>query len=86
MTTKNTQPMARRRLTGEVVSDKMDKTIVVRVDRTMVHPIYGKRYVLSKKYHVHDEHNAHKVGEKVVFVEDRPRSRHKTWRVLKKVD
>lgn len=84
MTTQQTQSSTRRRLTGVVVSDKMEKTIVVRVDRTLVHPMYGKRYVTSKKYHVHDPDNAHKMGETVVIVEDQPRSRHKKWRVLKK--
>jgi len=81
MTTQPTK--TRRRLTGEVVSDKMDKTIVVRVDRTMVHPMYGKRYVQSRKYHVHDPENTHTIGDKVTIVEDRPRSKNKTWRVVK---
>ena len=73
-----------RTLTGEVVSTKMDKTLVVRVDRTVVHPKYGKRYVQSKKYHVHDEQNTHKVGEVVVFQASRPYSKTKRWRVLNK--
>lgn len=71
-----------RTFTGVVVSDKMAKTIVVRVDRTVVHPKYGKRYVMSRRYKVHDEKNAHKVGETVSFVETRPLSRDKRWRVL----
>lgn len=71
-----------RTFTGVVVSDKMAKTIVVRVDRTVVHPKYGKRYVMSRRYKVHDEKNAHKIGETVSFVETRPISRDKRWRVL----
>lgn len=72
----------RRTLKGTVVSDKMEKTIVVRVDRTVVHPKYGKRYVRSKNYHVHDEKNAHHVGELVSFQECRPYSKTKRWRVV----
>ncbi len=74
----------RRTLIGTVVSDKMEKTIVVRVDRTVVHPKYGKRYVRSKKYHVHDEHNGYKIGEQVSFQECRPFSKTKRWRVANK--
>ncbi|MEK7615368.1 MAG: 30S ribosomal protein S17 [Patescibacteria group bacterium] len=74
----------RRTLNGTVVSDKMEKTIVVRVDRTVVHPKYGKRYVRSKKYHVHDEHNSYKIGEQANFQECRPFSKTKRWRVLNK--
>lgn len=73
-----------RTLTGEVVSTKMDKTLVVRVDRTVVHPKYGKRYVQSKKYHVHDAHHAHKVGDVVAFQASRPYSKTKRWRVVAK--
>lgn len=73
---------AKRTFTGVVVSDKMAKTIVVQVDRTVVHPKYGKRYLRSEKYKVHDEKNAHKVGEHVTFVECRPLSRDKRWRVV----
>lgn len=78
MTPQTTQRM----LKGEVVSTKMDKTLVVRVDRTVVHPKYGKRYVQSKKYHVHDERKTHKVGDVVEFQASRPYSKTKRWRVL----
>lgn len=78
MTPQTTQ----RTLKGEVVSTKMDKTIVVRVDRTVVHPKYGKRYIQSKKYHVHDESKTHKVGDVVEFQASRPYSKTKRWRVL----
>ena len=78
MTPQTTQ----RTLKGEVVSTKMDKTLVVRVDRTVVHPKYGKRYVQSKKYHVHEEQKMHKVGDVVEFQASRPYSKTKRWRVL----
>lgn len=74
----------RRTLIGTVVSDKMDKTIVIRVDRTLVHPKYGKRYVRSRTYHVHDEGSAYHVGDVVSFKECRPYSKTKRWRVLAK--
>lgn len=76
------QKTIQRTLTGTVVSDKMEKTIVVRVDRTVVHPKYGKRYVRSKKYHVHDEAKTHHVGDVVTFQACRPYSKTKRWRVL----
>lgn len=74
----------RRSFEGIVVSDAMQKTIVVRVDRIVAHPKYKKRYRVSKRYKVHDEKNAHKVGEKVQFVECRPISKEKRWRVVEK--
>ncbi|MCR4312478.1 MAG: 30S ribosomal protein S17 [Candidatus Uhrbacteria bacterium] len=77
------KPM-RRRLTGVVVSDKMDKTIVVRVDRTVEHAKYGKRYITSQKFMVHDELNASKPGEQVTIEETRPLSARKRWRVITK--
>ena len=85
MTDTQPQSKARRTFTGVVVSDKMDKTIVVRVDRTVTHPKYGKRYQRSRKFKVHDEANAHKTGEQVTFVECRPYSRDKRWRVVKTI-
>ena len=84
MQTSQTIPSVQRTFRGVVVSDKMMKTIVVRVDRTFVHPKYGKRYVRSQKYKVHDEKNAHHVGNLVEFVECRPLSRDKRWRVIEK--
>jgi small subunit ribosomal protein S17 len=83
MTTVTKQSAVHRTFTGIVTSDKMDKTIVVRVDRTVVHPKYHKRYVRSRKYKVHDEKNEHKIGDVVTFVECRPLSRDKRWRVVK---
>jgi small subunit ribosomal protein S17 len=72
----------RRKFQGTVVSDAMDKTIVVLVDRRVMHPKYKKQYTVSKKFKVHDEQNAHKVGDKVTFVECRPMSKDKRWRVI----
>jgi small subunit ribosomal protein S17 len=71
-----------RTFSGLVVSDKMDKTIVVKVDRTKVHTKYKKRYVVSKKYKVHDEKNQFHTGEKVEFSECRPLSKDKRWKVV----
>ena len=71
-----------RKLSGLVVSDKMDKTIVVKVDRVKLHPKYQKRYTISRKYKVHDERSQFKVGDSVNFVACRPLSRDKRWRAL----
>ena len=72
----------KRKLSGTVVSDKSDKTIVVKVERVKQHPKYKKRYTVSRKYHVHDPKNEYKVGDKVTFTECRPISKNKRWRVL----
>jgi len=76
----------RRELVGIVVSDKMDKTVVVKVDRKFPHPLYGKTVVKSKKYHAHDPNNECKVGDKVVIRETRPLSKTKRWVVVKIVE
>ncbi len=68
-------------LKGVVVSDKMDKTIVVSVERFIKHPLYGKFYTLSKKYKVHDADNKYKVGDKVEIVESKPISKDKRFKV-----
>ncbi len=78
--------MPKRVLTGTVVSDKADKTVVVRVERRVKHPLYGKIIKLSKKYHAHDEGNEFKEGETVRIEETRPMSKLKTWRVVERVD
>jgi len=75
------QPV-RRIFEGIVVSDRMDKTIVVRIDSQKRHPKYGKSYRVSKKFQVHDPANQYQIGQRVQFVETRPLSRHKRWRVL----
>ena len=69
----------RRELTGRVVSDKMDKTVVVLVERTFRHARYGKVLVRGKKYKAHDEKNACRVGDLVRISEARPMSREKRW-------
>jgi small subunit ribosomal protein S17 len=69
----------RRRLTGRVTSDKMDKTVVVAVDHTMRHPLYRKVVRTTKKYMAHDEENQCAVGDIVRIVESRPISKHKRW-------
>lgn len=74
----------RRQLVGTVVSDKMQKTIVVNVDSVKTHAKYGKQYVVSNRFKVHDEKNEYKVGDKVAFEECRPYSRDKRWRVVGK--
>jgi small subunit ribosomal protein S17 len=74
--------MPKRVLTGTVVSDKTDKTVVVRVERRVKHPLYGKIIKRSKKYHAHDEGNEYKEGQVVRIEETRPISKLKTWRVL----
>lgn len=74
--------MPKRVLMGVVVSDKMDKTIVVRVERRVMHPVYKKFIRRSKKYHAHDENNEFKVGDQVSIRECRPLSRTKTWEVV----
>ncbi len=81
MTTKQNN---RRELVGIVVSDKMQKTIVVNVDSVKTHAKYGKQYVMSTRFKVHDEKNEYKVGDKVAFEECRPYSRDKRWRVIGK--
>lgn len=78
--------MPKRVLTGTVVSDKGDKTVVVKVERKVKHPLYGKIIRRSKKYHAHDEDNSVKTGETVRIEETRPISKLKTWKVLDKVD
>ncbi len=72
-------PNGRRRLTGTVVSNKMQKTVVVRVDRSYRHPLYGKVVRDSRKFMAHDENNDCQMGDTVVIVESRPLSRHKRW-------
>ena len=78
--------MPKRVLTGTIVSDKTDKTVVVRVERRVKHPLYGKIITLSKKYHAHDEANEYKAGETVRIEECAPMSKLKTWRVIERLD
>jgi len=75
-----------RALTGRVVSDKMDKTVTVLVERKVKHPLYGKVIRRSKKYHAHDENNEYHDGDTVVIEECRPISRSKAWKVVRLVE
>jgi small subunit ribosomal protein S17 len=75
-----------RSLTGRVVSDKMDKTVTVLVERKVKHPLIGKVVRRSNKFHAHDETNECKEGDLVVIEESRPLSKTKTWKVSKIVE
>jgi small subunit ribosomal protein S17 len=77
---------SRKTRTGVVVSDKMDKTVVVVVERRYAHPLYGKQVTRSKKYHAHDENNEYNVGDTVRIMETRPLSKQKRWRVIEVVE
>ena len=88
MSDTQTTPVAEKRqrlLQGIVVSTKMDKTVVVRVERRVKHPLYGKIIVRSRKYHAHDETNQYNEGDVVSIAECRPISRHKSWTVVRLV-
>jgi small subunit ribosomal protein S17 len=74
--------MPKRVLQGTVVSDKNEKTVVVRVERRFTHPVLKKTIRRSKKYHAHDEGNVHKVGDIVSIEETRPISKNKRWIVV----
>ena len=76
----------KRTLTGRVVSDKMQKTVTVLVERRVKHALYGKIITRSKKYHAHDENNEFKEGDVVLIEECRPLARTKGWRVTKLVE
>ena len=76
--------MPKRVLQGVVVSDKNTKTVVVKVERTFLHPLLKKTVRRSKKYHAHDESNAYHEGETARIVECAPKSKLKTWEVLPK--
>ncbi|CAG1012372.1 30S ribosomal protein S17 [Burkholderiales bacterium] len=73
-------------LTGRVVSDKMDKTVTVLVERRVKHPLYGKVVTRSKKYHAHDENNEFREGDMVEIRSARPMSRTKTWVVSRLIE
>jgi small subunit ribosomal protein S17 len=87
MTTENTTTTAptrgdRKVRQGVVISDKMDKTVVVQIDRRTTHPLYRKTITRSEKLHAHDETNDVRVGDRVQIAETRPLSRTKRWRVV----
>jgi small subunit ribosomal protein S17 len=77
---------ARKVRVGVVVSDKMQKTVVVRIDRRVPHPIYGKMVTRSKNFKAHDEENSAKAGDTVRIAETRPLSKDKRWRVVEIVE
>ncbi len=82
-TTSSTQARALRKTrVGDVISDKMDKTIVVKTITRVPHPLFGKIVKQVKKFHVHDEKNEAKVGDRVSIMETRPLSRLKRWRLV----
>lgn len=76
----------RKTRVGKVVSDKMDKTVVVSVDTLIRHPLYGKIVRRSKKFKAHDENNQCRIGDVVKIMETRPLSRDKNWRVVEIVE
>ncbi|MDP2930141.1 MAG: 30S ribosomal protein S17 [bacterium] len=78
--------MSKRQLTGIVVSDKMQKTIVVEVERKKAYPKYKAHFRVSKKYKVHDEKKEYKTGDRIVIEECRPISKDKKWRAITKVN
>jgi small subunit ribosomal protein S17 len=80
------QAAVRRRLIGRVVSDKMDKTVTVMVERRVKDPLIGKIVTTSKKYHAHDEKNEYHPGDVVTIEECRPLSRTKAWAVVSLVE
>ncbi len=83
--TETTKVALKRTLVGKVVSDKMDKTVTVLIERHVKHPLYGKIIMRSNKYHAHDESNAVKMGDTVEIQEGRPISKTKAWTVTKVV-
>ena len=83
MSTEKTDKKAARQLTGKVVSNKMQKTITVAVERYVPHPVYGKYQRRSTQFLAHDENNESREGDTVAIEECRPLSRHKSWRLVK---
>jgi len=76
----------KKRLIGQIVSNKMPKTVVVKVERIKEHPRYKRRYKTHKSYKAHLEKGEYKIGDKVVIEECRPISKEKRWKVIKKVN
>jgi small subunit ribosomal protein S17 len=83
MTSSSDSRKQRKVRTGVVVSNKMDKTVVVEVSRTVMHPVYKKFVRRRKRFMAHDEENRCRIGDEVMIVESKPLSRHKNWRVRK---
>ena len=85
MSENKTTTKTKRRQKGVIVSDRMQKTVVVLIERTVQHPKYGKRFTVSKKYKAHNPTGEFKTGDKVVIEETRPISKDKRWRVVSKI-
>ena len=81
-----TERNARKSRTGLVVSDKMEKTVVVAIERRVPHPVYGKMVTRTKRLKAHDEENSAKVGDTVRIVETKPLSKDKRWRLVEILD
>ena len=82
---KDTKVIRKKRLEGLVISDSMDKTVVIQVVSFKGHPKYHQQYKVSNKYKAHDEKNEYHVGDKVIIEGSRPMSKEKRWRVIKKI-
>tara|TARA_Y100000590_G_scaffold317984_1_gene359753 strand:+ start:49 stop:279 length:231 start_codon:yes stop_codon:yes gene_type:complete len=76
--------MSKKILSGKVIRDKNDKTVVVLVKRKYAHPFFGKVMTSKKKYHAHDENNKYKIGDDIKIIESKPYSRKKRWEVINK--
>lgn len=76
----------KRTLSGRVISNKMNKTVTVLIEKRLKHPLYGKFITRTKKYHVHDEENQSKIGDIVIIEESRPISKTKNWKISNKVN
>ena len=81
-----TERNRRKTRTGVVVSDAMNKTVIVNIERRIAQPLYGKGMKRTKKYHAHDENNEYQVGDTVRIVETRPLSKTKRWRVVELIE
>lgn len=77
--------MPKRKLQGTIISNKMQKTVVVEVERIKEYPKYKKQYRIQKKFKAHDEKGEYKTGDKVIIEECRPISKEKRWKVVKKI-
>jgi small subunit ribosomal protein S17 len=75
-----------KQLTGKVVSDKGDKTITVAVDRVKIHPLYKKRFTVTKKYYAHDADNTAHIGDMVKIQEAQPMSKMKRWKLIEVIE
>lgn len=82
----NKKTKVKRTLQGRIISNKMDKTIVVKVDRKVKHPLYGKYITRSTKIHAHDENNSCQIGDTVIVAETRPISKTKSWQLVEIVE